>query len=148
FDHGLRSNNMEASLLLCYCGGAYHFLRWAEAPRGASGGVHIAATALYFVLGFMTKFVAALFLPPVLGPATLAARFYRVRLARDWGLWASGGALTLALIAPWFLYAYHRFGSALPEIMLGSQVYTRMTAFLDPSHVRPWPYYWVSLYQS
>ncbi len=26
FDHGLRSNNMEAALFLSYCGGVYHFL--------------------------------------------------------------------------------------------------------------------------
>lgn len=30
FAHGLRSNNMEAAVLLGYCGGAYHFLRWVE----------------------------------------------------------------------------------------------------------------------
>ena len=30
FDHGIRGNNMEAALLLCYCGGMYHFLRWVR----------------------------------------------------------------------------------------------------------------------
>ena len=27
FDHGLRSNNMEAPLFLAYCAGVYHFSR-------------------------------------------------------------------------------------------------------------------------
>ncbi len=28
FEHGLRSNNMEAPLFLSYCGGLFHFARW------------------------------------------------------------------------------------------------------------------------
>ena len=31
FDHGLRSNNMDAALVLAYCGGVYHYLAWASA---------------------------------------------------------------------------------------------------------------------
>ena len=30
FEHGVRGNNMEAALLLCYCGGIYHFMRWVR----------------------------------------------------------------------------------------------------------------------
>ena len=148
FDHGLRTNNMEAALLLCYCGGTYHYLRWTLSARAAPGRADVVATILYFVLGFMTKFVAALFLPLVLGVATLAVQPYREKLLRDWRAWAAGSALGVGLIAPWFLYAFHRFGSELPEIMLASQVYTRMTSFLDPSQVQPWSYYWASLYKS
>ena len=33
FEHGLRGNNMEAPLLLCYCGGVYHYLAWATRRR-------------------------------------------------------------------------------------------------------------------
>src|SRR5688572_9425606 len=33
FDHGLRSNNMDASVILGYAGGVYHFARWALAPE-------------------------------------------------------------------------------------------------------------------
>ena len=71
FEHGLRGNNMEAPLFLCYCGGIYHFLAWGEPRRPAVRRRHIAAIALYFFLGFMTKFVAALFLPVVLAAVSL-----------------------------------------------------------------------------
>jgi hypothetical protein len=63
FDHGFRSNNMDAALVLAYCGGVYHYLRWASAPAGPSRIRHIAAVLAWFYLGFMTKFVAAIFLP-------------------------------------------------------------------------------------
>src|SRR6187431_2805960 len=33
FVHGLRSNNMEAALVLAYCGGVFHFLAWAASDR-------------------------------------------------------------------------------------------------------------------
>src|SRR6185436_8454504 len=40
FQHGLRTNNMEAALLLSYCGGIYHFLASAcgrsEGPEGSA----------------------------------------------------------------------------------------------------------------
>ena len=67
FEHGLRSNNMEAPLFLSYCGGIFHALRWASAPDPRGIRRHAIATALFFVLGFMTKFVAAAFLPIVIG---------------------------------------------------------------------------------
>jgi 4-amino-4-deoxy-L-arabinose transferase-like glycosyltransferase len=138
FDHGIRGNNMEASLLLCYCGGVYHFLR---------GGNPI-AVALYFVLGFMTKFVAALFLPLVLGAAVLLVPAYRREFARHWRSWLAAGAVAVALIAPWFVYAQIRFGRQLWDVMLGLQVYTRLTSYLNPEQVQPWPFYWVNLYKS
>ena len=62
--HGLRTNNMEAPLLLQYAGTVYHYLAWRSAGPRSRG--HLMAIALYFVLGFMTKFVAALFAPLVL----------------------------------------------------------------------------------
>src|SRR5262245_23649958 len=71
FEHGLRSNNMEAALFLSYCGGIFHFIEWARVPSSAEAAKpsaarrHAVAVGLYFVLGFMTKFVAAIFLPMV-----------------------------------------------------------------------------------
>ncbi len=41
FEHGLRSNNMDAALVLTYTGGVYHFLRWGD--PGARRWPHIAA---------------------------------------------------------------------------------------------------------
>jgi 4-amino-4-deoxy-L-arabinose transferase-like glycosyltransferase len=156
FDHGLRGNNMEASLLLCYCGGVYHFFRAngeakTLAARPLQGRVvawNALAVALYFVLGFMTKFVAALFLPLVLGAAVLFVPAYRREFARHWQSWLAAGAVAIALIAPWFVYAQMRFGRRVWDVMLGSQVYTRLTTYLNPAQVQPWPFYWVNLYKS
>ena len=146
FEHGLRGNNMEAPLLLCYCGGMYHYLR---AVSDTTPGVarHVTAVALYFVLGFMTKFVAALFLPLVLGAATLLVARYRRRVLGEWRTWLAATALCAALIMPWFVYANHRFGARLWDVMVKTHVYTRMTSFLEPQHVQPWWYYWVNLYR-
>ena len=59
FTHGLRGNNMEAAVVLAYAGAVYHFLRWAEARRlPRCPGAHALAVALYFLLGFLSKFVA------------------------------------------------------------------------------------------
>ena len=38
FEHGLRNNNMEAPLVLCYCGGVYHYLAWATGAGARGGG--------------------------------------------------------------------------------------------------------------
>ena len=46
FDHGLRSNNMDAALVLAYTGGVYHFLRWGSAT--GSRAAHIGAVAGWF----------------------------------------------------------------------------------------------------
>ena len=62
--------------------------------------------SLYFVLGFMTKFVAALFLPAILVLAAASHEQDRVRVYRDWPMFALAALLALALIAPWFVYQY------------------------------------------
>lgn len=47
FEHGLRSNNMEASLLLAYCGGLYHFARWLQSSSSSRPASHAAAVVAY-----------------------------------------------------------------------------------------------------
>jgi 4-amino-4-deoxy-L-arabinose transferase-like glycosyltransferase len=147
FAHGLRTNNMEAALLLSYCGGVSHFLAWRAAESGTRRRLHVLAVGLYFVLAFMTKFVAALFLPSVLAVAILLRREDRARLARDWRAWLASGLLAAALIAPWFLYQYHQFGAELWTNMVGAHVYTRFTAYLDPAHLQPWHHYFTVMFE-
>lgn len=147
FDHGFRSNNMEASLVLCYCGGVFHYLRWTAAADGRWRRGHAVAAGLYFVLGFMTKFVAALFLPLAIVAASLLFRAPRIRLASQWRVWGGVAALTLALVVPWFVYATMRFGWGLWHIMLTDHVYVRFTSYLDATHLQPWNFYFTELYR-
>src|SRR4029453_7125975 len=139
-DHGLRTNNMEGPLFLSYCGGIYHFLRWS-ATTGRKTQAHAFAVGLYFVLGFMTKFVAAIFLPLVLALGVLAFRWTRLKLAGEWRIWLSVTALVIALVVPWFIYAYVQFGNELWETMFAAHVYERFTVGLNQAHVHPWYYY-------
>jgi 4-amino-4-deoxy-L-arabinose transferase-like glycosyltransferase len=139
FDHGLRSNNMDAALVLTYAGGVYHFLRWGD--PGARRGTHITAVAGWFFLGFMTKFVAALFLPAVLFLSALLLPSMRRLLAQDWWRWGIAAAGVVVLALPWFLYQWSVLGSQLWRVMFGDHVYTRFTQFADPQHVQPWHFY-------
>jgi 4-amino-4-deoxy-L-arabinose transferase-like glycosyltransferase len=148
FQHGLRSNDMEAALLLSYCGGVYHYLRWAALAGDRRRSRHAVAVGLYFVLGFMTKFVAALFLPLVLGAGALLLGAHRRRLVQDRRLWGVVAAMVVALCVPWFAYATWRYGALFWRIIVGRHVVTRFTAYLDPRHLEPWSFYWTSLYAS
>jgi 4-amino-4-deoxy-L-arabinose transferase-like glycosyltransferase len=156
FEHGLRQNNMEAPLFLAYCGGAFHYMAWlagttpgavplSETARQRRGRRHAVAVGLYFVLGFMTKFVAALFLPAVLAASLLNGDARRALFAA-WRLWVGVAALVLLLVAPWFIYANIRFGAYLWEVILGAHVVTRFTSYLDPAHLHPWYYYLHEMY--
>ena len=159
FDHGLRSNNMESALFLSYCGGFYHFLRWARADVGAELAPpgrgrassaptrHAIAVALYFVLGFMTKFVAAIFLPLVLAIAVLAVRDYRTKALREWRIWAASAAVVVALTVPWFVWAHFTYGDFFWKTIFSESVYRRFTTFLNPVHVQPWHYYVVTMWE-
>jgi 4-amino-4-deoxy-L-arabinose transferase-like glycosyltransferase len=142
FEHGLRSNNMEAALLLAYCGGIYHFLEWTRRPRPSSS----MAVALFFVLGFMTKFVAALFLPAILALSVLMVPAWRRDVLRSWRTWAGAVAVALCLILPWFVYEHLCFGSQFWRVLFGEHVFRRMTVSIDPGHVHPWTYYFVLLH--
>jgi hypothetical protein len=155
FDHGLRSNNMEAPLLLAYCGGVYHYLRWAGASHDDDDGVrheaagerrHAFAVGLYIVLGFMTKFVAVVFLPLVLGAATLAVPAVRSKARAAWRLWLQVAVLGLVLVAPWFVYETIRSPREFWRTILWEHVYVRFSASLDRGHVQPWDFY-ISFFQ-
>jgi len=141
FSHGLRTNNMEAALVLSYCAGVFHFLRWSVRDDERGRRWHAVAASVFFVLGFMTKFVAALFLPFTLAIAALAAPRVRARLLADWRIWLQCVGLVLLLCAPWFVYAQVRFGNELWRTILGEHVLRRMTAYLDPTHLHPWYWY-------
>lgn len=141
-EHGLRSNNMESALLLAYCGGIYHFLNWTRAP-GRRGAITV---ALFFTLGFLTKFVAVLFLPLVLASAVAIAGAWRRELVRGWRDWLAAGAVAAVLIAPWFVYAHVTFGATFWHVLFGEHVFKRMTVSIDPAHLHPWNHYLVLLY--
>jgi 4-amino-4-deoxy-L-arabinose transferase-like glycosyltransferase len=146
FEHGLRTNNMEAPLFLCYCGGVFHFLEWARTHPPGGPVRHAVAVGLYFVLGFMTKFVAALFLPATLATGSLLLPDVRRKLLHRWTDWAKVAALVVILCAPWFVYAQWRFGSELWAIILGEHVYKRFSSYLDPDHLQPWHFYWSTIW--
>jgi 4-amino-4-deoxy-L-arabinose transferase-like glycosyltransferase len=137
--HGLRTNNMEASLFAAYCGGLYHFHRWREDGRRGDA----LATGGWFTLAFLTKFVAAAFLPLV---AVLAFLVPQPRTApKPWRAWIADWAWTAALVvacsAPWFIYQYLHVGHELIETMFLQHVFARFTGALDPEHLHPWDYY-------
>lgn len=141
FEHGLRSNNMEAAVFLSYCGGLYHFMRWVEDAPGHGRRGQAFAVAGYFVLGFMTKFVAAAFLP-MIGVVSLLWRRDGVRtIASGWRDWILPVAAALAVTAPWFIYEWRLYGSQFWQIIFGVHVFKRFTSWLDPAHLHPWHYY-------
>lgn len=152
FVHGLRDNAMEAPLFLSYCGGIYHFLVWATATAADNAentdkkrGWHAAAVMLYFVLGFMTKFVASVFLPMVLVAATLSNRDVLRRALAEWRRWLALAGMAVLIIAPWFIYQYRNEGNGLFKVMFGEHVYQRFTTSLDPGHVHPWSFYYSTM---
>ncbi len=145
--HGLRSNNMEGPLFLAYCGGMYHFMVWAGDPVASSGRRwHALAVGVYFVLGFMTKFVAVAFLPLVLLIVSALSPAWRRRLIDEWRVWAGVVLLAVALVAPWMVWAHLKFGGFFWDTIFGVAVVTRFTEFLDAAHVQPWHFYWTSLW--
>jgi 4-amino-4-deoxy-L-arabinose transferase-like glycosyltransferase len=147
FEHGLRSNNMDAAMFLCYCGGLFHFAKWVEAdtPRAKS---HAGAVVAYFVLGFMTKFVAAAFLPAVCVVALAWRRGGWARLRSGWRDWLVPALAACALVAPWFIYQSVKRGSLFWNTLVGTHVFQRFTASLDPMHLHPWNHYFVETWKA
>jgi len=142
----LRTHHMEAALVLSYCGAIYHSLAWASATGTRARWLHPFAVAAFFVLGFMTKFVAAIFLPAILVVMPVVFPQWRARLRSDWRTWAAATVFVIAVTAPWFIYQGVQHGARFWDIILGEHVYKRMTAFLDPAHVHPWHFYFSSIY--
>jgi 4-amino-4-deoxy-L-arabinose transferase-like glycosyltransferase len=138
--HGLRTNNMEASLVAAYCGGLYHFLRWRHAGKRLDAFV----TAGWFTLAFLTKFVAAAFLPLValVGLALPRPGLLPKPLRACVADWLLAGAAVVAVSAPWFVYQYVRHGDTFVETIFLQHVFARFTGALDPSHLQPWDYYY------
>ena len=147
FEHGLRDNAMEGPLFLSYCGGVYHYLAWVSVDDRRRGTLHVTAVMLYFVLGFMTKFIASVFLPVVLAAAALSDRAARQKSIAGWRLWAVMAVASIVLIAPWFVYQYQNEGMGLFRVMFGEHVYTRFTGALDPGHLHPWNFYYLTLFR-
>lgn len=140
--HGLLANNTESAVVLQYVGGMYHFMAWAGGARRKA--LHAMAIGLLFVLGFMSKFVAALFLPVILAVVLLIHRDLLRRFWTDIGLWLAVGVLAVVLIAPWFVYQHLQMGQVFWNIIFGEHVVQRMTRFLDPTHLLPWYFYILS----
>jgi len=141
YEHGLRDNVMEASLILAYCGGIYHFLRWSESTNSRPRRWHAVAVGLFFVLGFMTKFVAVLFLPMILVATSLLVPAVFAKIRREWLLWGGVTALAAALIVPWFAYEAVHLGHFLWDVMVGEHVVRRLTGTLIADHLHAWHFY-------
>ena len=137
--HGLRSNNMEAPLVAAYCGGLYHALRWREDGRRRDA----IAAAAWFLVAFMSKFVAAAFVPVIAAVTLLLPR--PVTLPKSWRAsladWSWAAALVVAVSAPWFVYQYAMVGHELIETMFLQHVLARFTAAVDVQHLQPWDFY-------
>jgi 4-amino-4-deoxy-L-arabinose transferase-like glycosyltransferase len=144
FEHGLRSNNMEAPLFLAYCAGMYHFARWVDGNDPRSQAL---IAALAFALGFMTKFVAALFLPALWLVAIVLIGNVRRRFVARWADWILPAVVAIAAIVPWFWYQNEVNGKYFWEVILGLHIYTRFTGALDPSHLQPWHYYFTETWR-
>ena len=139
-EHGLRSNNMEAALVVAYTGAVYHAMRWADAGERRRR-THTIAIAAWFVLAFLVKFVAALFLPVVV-VVTIACRPGGAReLLRSWREWLMPVVGAAVLIAPWFIYQSVQAGSGFWAILLTAHVLQRFAGVLHPEHLHPWHYY-------
>jgi 4-amino-4-deoxy-L-arabinose transferase-like glycosyltransferase len=149
FEHGLRSNNMEASLVLAYCGGVFHFVRWAESGQVRARRREAVIVGLYFVLGFMTKFVAVLFLPMMLGVSLLVRPAGVAMLRQRWSDWVIPLLASVLLVAPWFVYQTLQpaGGREFWRVLVGEHVYRRLAGVLIPEHLAPWHYYVTSTWR-
>ena len=146
FDHGLRSNNMDAALMLAYCGGIFHFAAWVENGGRRRTPVHAWAAVAYVVLGFMTKFVAVAFLPLVWVLGLWWRSDGRIRLHSHWRDWVVPSLVAAALITPWFAYQAVHADQRLWQTMWVEQVYARFTGVIDARQLLPWHYYVSRLY--
>jgi 4-amino-4-deoxy-L-arabinose transferase-like glycosyltransferase len=145
-DHGLRSNNMEAALVLGYCGGMFHAISWEEARGRPRRWAHALLVAFWFAFGFMMKFVAAAFLPASLAVMMALSRRWRRRVLEDWIIWAGASVAAMLLVLPWFLYQLQLRGREFWGIIFGQHIFERFTAYLDPTHLHPWYFYLTTMW--
>jgi 4-amino-4-deoxy-L-arabinose transferase-like glycosyltransferase len=146
FNHGLRTNNMEGALFLSYCAGMYHVVRWLDTRANVGSRGHAWAAMLAFTLGFMTKFVAAAFLPMLWMIAVLAREDRATLVRARWREWIGPIVFAAIIIPPWFIYQTIRLRSEFWHILIGEHVYQRFTTGLDPSHLKPWHFYVTQLW--
>jgi 4-amino-4-deoxy-L-arabinose transferase-like glycosyltransferase len=148
FEHGVRGNNMEAPLLIAYSGGIYHFVRWAD--DGVSvvrRRLHALIIAVYFSLGFMTKFVAILFLPVVCAAAFMLVPRALTRARQTWKDWMIPAAFIVIACAPWFVYETVVNGRQFWDDIFLAHVIQRFSGTLAPDHIRPWHHYVTQLWR-
>jgi 4-amino-4-deoxy-L-arabinose transferase-like glycosyltransferase len=149
FEHGVRGNNMEAGVVLAYCGGMYHFVRWVDGASVRSRRLHALAAGAYFAFGFMTKFVAVLFLPLVWAVAFSMAPLAWTLARERWRDWLAPAALVVLVCSPWFVYETFVHGRTFWHEIVGLHVYARFAGTLVADHLRPWDFYltqtWVEL---
>ena len=146
YDHGLRTNNMEGPLFLSYCAGMFHFMHWMDADARAKRRLHASMAIAAFVLGFMTKFVAAIFLPTVWVLAMLARPDRLVLVRTRWKDWLGPAAVAAVFVLPWFAFQTWRLGTRFWQILIGQHVYDRFTTGLDPTHLQPWSFYFTRVW--
>jgi 4-amino-4-deoxy-L-arabinose transferase-like glycosyltransferase len=144
FDHGLRTNNMDAALVLAYSGGLFHFAAWVENIGRRRSSIHVAATVAYFTFGFMTKFVAVAFLPLVC-VLSVCWRADAQLVRSQWRDWMIHLLVAVTVIIPWFVYQAIQAEQSIWQTMWQEQVYRRFTGVLDPRFIHPWHYYFSQL---
>ena len=147
FEHGVRGNNMEGMLMLAYCGGLYHFVRWAQEEITAARRRHAHVWMLLFVAAFLSKFVAAAFLP-IICVAALAIDPARWPVWRQrWRDWIVPAAVAVVLIVPWFVYQTVQHGGMFWYEIVGLHVYLRFFGTLVVTHLAPWDHYFTQTWR-
>jgi 4-amino-4-deoxy-L-arabinose transferase-like glycosyltransferase len=141
YGHGLRTNNMEGPLFLAYCAGMFHFISWVEADAREGRRGHAYAAAAAFVLGFMTKFVAAIFLPMLWVLAIAVRPDGRTMIRERWREGMGPSVVAALCILPWFVYQTARMGVGFWRVIVGEHVYDRFAGALDLGHQQPWSHY-------
>jgi 4-amino-4-deoxy-L-arabinose transferase-like glycosyltransferase len=93
-------------------------------------------------IALMSKGAASIFL--IIAALLFAAveRWNTARLGRSFWL---GVTLLLALVVPWHLYMFHRFGTSFLTEYLGFHVLARATHQIEEHNSHWWYYFWVLL---
>ncbi len=95
-----------------------------------------------FAIALMTKGAASIVL---LITALVLILFERWNSARFGRLFWIGLTLFLAVVVPWHLYMFHRFGASFLTEYLGFHVLSRATHQIEEHITHRWYYFWVLL---